>query len=89
LVTEKRKPKWYSTSQFAEEIDIDGDLALKLIANGELAAVNISSKKDAKRPTYRISAEAVEAFLASRAVGPAPAKPKRPARKSTSGKFYS
>lgn len=63
------------------------DPVLAWIKAGELKAVNIATSR-AGRPTWRISADELERFLAAREAVPAPKAGRRPRRKRPSVKSY-
>ena len=58
-----------STKEFAEHYGIGIHTALNLIYSGSVAAVNVAVNPNG-RPKWRISAEAMAAFEASRAAQP-------------------
>lgn len=51
--------------QAANEIGVTTPIVRKLIKAGELAAINVSS--GGRSPRYRVTREALDSFLASRA----------------------
>lgn len=54
--------RWLKPSEVAERIGVDSaDTVRELIRDGHLEAINVSRKK---RPSYRVSPDAVEAFIA-------------------------
>lgn len=46
----------------AELFEVDRDTVYAWIESGELKAINVAKRPNAKRKTYRISSEAVESF---------------------------
>ena len=62
------------------------DVVLAWIRRGELRAMNVGNRPDG-RPTWRISGEDLERFLASRQATPTPAPTtKRPRRRKPAAK---
>jgi excisionase family DNA binding protein len=61
------------------------DVVLRLIHSGRLPASNISS---GRRPTWRIAAADLDAFMAAGRTRPAPARRTRRARRDDVIKFY-
>ena len=47
--------KYYSVQQACKVLSCDDETILAQIHSGELAAVNIAKRADAKRPTWRIA----------------------------------
>ena len=74
-------PTWRTPPQLAREIGCDPETVISWIRRGELAAVNLASDQRG-RPRYKIAPEAVETFLARRAVTP-PAPPQRRRKRDT------
>jgi excisionase family DNA binding protein len=56
---------------------------LAWIRSGELRAVNVGRRSGAKKPRWRITQEALEAFEALRTPGPPPARMKRRKKRPT------
>ena len=56
----------YSIQQSADMLDCDGETLLAQIHSGELVAVNIAKKPDAKRPTWRIAESELGRWLLRR-----------------------
>ncbi len=71
-----------SPPAFAKRYGVNPDKVHTWIRNGELAAIDVSTKPTG-RPRWRIMPEAVEAFEARRAAKPPAPKPKRRRRTST------
>jgi hypothetical protein len=68
----------YSPPQLARKYGVNVDKVIRWILAGELAAMNLATTTEG-RPRYKITAEAVEAFEARRAVLCRPPRRKRPA----------
>jgi excisionase family DNA binding protein len=58
--------KYYSISEASELLGCDGETILAQIHSGEIAAVNIAKKIDAKRPTWRIAESELGRWLLRR-----------------------
>lgn len=71
---------YQSVPQVAEELGISPDKVCDWIGRGELAAVNIAHRAGGK-PRWRISEDALAAFLASRSSTPPSPAPKPPRRR--------
>lgn len=59
--------------QVATRLGIDPDAVSSLIASKQLPAVNVAQKRNAKRPTWRVRPEDLEAFEAARSTAKPPA----------------
>ena len=59
--------RYYSPTELAKILGIDSEGILELIHSGELAASNIARSRAARKPRWRISQEALDKFMASRA----------------------
>ena len=69
--------KYYSIQQAAERLTCDDETILAQIHSGELAAVNIAKKPDAKRKTWRIAECELGRWLLTRGnAKPQPVAPK-------------
>jgi hypothetical protein len=79
--------RWRTPPQLAEELGADPAKIIIEIRAGRLAAIDLATP-GSKRPRYRISPEAIEAFLASRQVRPPVPKPPRRRRMATATKEY-
>jgi excisionase family DNA binding protein len=62
---------------------------LSWIRSGELRAFSVSRRRDSKKPRWRISQEAVEAFEALRSPKPPPPRAQRKQRQADVIQFYS
>ena len=56
----------FDIEQVALRLGIDRDGVSRFIASGELPAVNVSRDRDAKRPSWRVRPEDLDAFELSR-----------------------
>ena len=76
--------------QVATRLVTDRDGVSRLIASGELLAVNVARSRTAKRPTWRIRPEDLETFeLSRRSVKPSSAaRPRRTKRAATGRKWF-
>jgi hypothetical protein len=63
--------RYLTPPQLAERYGVDPNKVLGWIRRGELAAVNVATTTGG-RPRWRVSPEALAAFEAARAAGPAP-----------------
>ena len=76
--------------QVATHLVTDRDGVSRLIASGELLAVNVARSRAAKRPTWRIRPEDLETFeLSRRSVKPSStARPRRTKLAATGRKWF-
>lgn len=72
---------FFTVAQVAESLGVGVDAIIGHIHAGRLRAANIGS--GTRRPRWRITAEALDAFIESRTAMPAPVK--RPQRKRRVG----
>ncbi|MDP1797623.1 MAG: hypothetical protein Q8K78_09085 [Planctomycetaceae bacterium] len=82
---------YHPPAHYAEVWDVDADAVRLWCATGELKAVNVAKRANAKKPRWRISETAAAEFMERRTRGQAaPATPRRAARKSSAAtiKFY-
>jgi excisionase family DNA binding protein len=81
-------PRWLTPPEIARSRGVSDEKVLRWITSGELKAVNLADH-GSRRPRYRISPEALEAFDRGRQVIPPP-KPTRRRRKTEEevGEFY-
>jgi hypothetical protein len=77
----------FSPNQIADRFGCKVDKVLAFIANGELSAIN-TALKGAKRPTWRITPEALEAFESARTTHKAEQPTPRRRKPVTIGKRY-
>ncbi len=75
-VLKRALPPTYSPAELAENWGITQDKVLSWIHSGELEAIDVS-QRDSNRPRYRIDAEAIARFKASRLTVRPPEKQKR------------
>jgi len=67
--------KLLTVAAVAEHFDVGVHIVLGWIARGELRAINVASSVSAKRPTWRIPADALVEFEAAREPKPARRRP--------------
>lgn len=84
------QPEYVSPSQAGKIASVHHKTMLTFIENGQLEAVNISTKPDTcKRPTYRIAVSELQRFLRSRSTLATQATPTAVrARKPRQARFY-
>ena len=74
--------RYYSVQEAAKSLSCDDETILAQIHSGELPAVNIAKRLDAKRPTWRIAECELGRWLLKRGNAPkqeaAPKQAKRP-----------
>ena len=75
MSTTATERRWLSPPQVAEQLGIDPGKVIAWIRAGQLAAVNVAENVGG-RPRYRISPDALDAFLLGRSTAPDP-KPTR------------
>jgi excisionase family DNA binding protein len=68
--------RYYSIQQASEMLECDDETILAQIHSGELSAVNIAKKVDAKRPTWRIAESELGRWLLRRSNSKPVAAPK-------------
>jgi len=73
---------WHTPPAVAKRLRVTPEKIISLIHSGEIQAVNVALNKDGKRPRWRISEDAVQAFLQNRASKP-PVPRRRRRRKRT------
>jgi excisionase family DNA binding protein len=87
-VTTLKRPPLRTTGQAAEYLSTGIDRVLDAIHNGDLIAVDIRTR-GAKRATWRISQEALDAYLAARSTqAPATKSAREPKRSSYQPTYY-
>jgi hypothetical protein len=67
----------FTVAEVAAEERVGVHVVLRWIASGELKAHNAARHANARRPSWRITAEALDAFRAVRTPTPAPRKGRR------------
>ena len=82
------EPRTYHTPQHVADLlgFAKVDSVYSLISSGALRAVNIATGTG--RPSWRISDDALNAFLDSRTTGPARSEPPRKRRPSTATRYF-
>ncbi len=78
-----------TVDDIAKRYGVKEHTVLGWIHSGELKAVNVGRALDRKRPRWRISPAALEAFEAARSATPAPPKASRRRRDPEVIQFYS
>jgi hypothetical protein len=68
--------RYWTPPALAERWGVSPEKVIGFITRGELLAVNFAERLDG-RPRWRISEEAIEAFLLARTAQPRPARRKR------------
>jgi excisionase family DNA binding protein len=66
----------YTVEQIAQRYGVSTATVTAWITAGELRAVNVSRSRSSRKPRYRITAAALEAFEAARAPDATPALPR-------------
>jgi hypothetical protein len=74
--------------QVADRYAASERVVLSWIAAGELRAINVARHAGAKRPSWRITAEALQAFELSRTPAAAPSRAPRRKRPAEVIEFY-
>ena len=69
-----------SVKEVASKLGVDRDAVSGYIRNRELAAINVARNRNG-RPRWRVSADAIEAFLQSRVRDAKPRSVARPVKK--------
>ena len=77
--------RYQTPPQIAEQLGIDEHKVLDWIKTCELVAVNVGNGK--RQPRWRVSAEALDAFLAGRTSQPPTPKPPRTRHRRKSENF--
>jgi excisionase family DNA binding protein len=77
---------WHEVAPVAQQFGVSPHKVLRWIEIGELTAVNVAATTSS-RPRWRISQEALDAFIAARQSRPAAPAPIR-TRKRAGGKEY-
>ncbi|HJZ56251.1 MAG TPA: helix-turn-helix domain-containing protein [Gemmataceae bacterium] len=77
MAAESRTAESYTVAHIAERYGVSSHTVLAWIDTGELQAVNVARSPRARRPTWRVTAEALAAFEALRSGGPVPPRASR------------
>jgi hypothetical protein len=78
----------FSVRSLCERYDVGAHTVLGWINRGELRAVNVGRRPGAKKPRWRITQEALEAFELSRTPTPPPPRSRRGRRPAEVIEFY-
>jgi excisionase family DNA binding protein len=78
----------FSVRDLCERYGVSEHTVLTWIARGELRAVNVGRRPGAKKPRWRITQAALEAFELARTPTPAPPRAKRKKRPADVIEFY-
>jgi excisionase family DNA binding protein len=79
----------HTVRSLAEHLGVSARTVLAWIATGELRATNVARSPAARRPSWRITAQAVAEFEATRtAAAPAPPRARRRKRPVDVVRFY-
>ena len=62
--------RYLTPAQVAEQFDVDLRIVRGWIKSGELRAVNLGTRADARKPRWRIAQTDLDLFLSRRAVQP-------------------
>lgn len=80
-------PVYLTTRQVAEFLSVDIGKVGDFIAGGDLLAVNVAKNGGGIRPRWRISRQALDAFLAARQTQPATPTPRK-RREENAAAYY-
>lgn len=79
----------FSVDEVAQRYAVSKGTVITWVRNGELKAVNISRSRNSKKPRYRITQAAIDAFEAARMpTPPAPRTSRRRSQSSDVVEFY-
>jgi excisionase family DNA binding protein len=78
----------FSVKDICERFAVGEHSVLAWISSGDLRAINVGRKPGAKKPRWRITEEALEAFELSRTATPPPPKAQRRKRSAEIIEFY-
>lgn len=78
----------HTVRDISERFGVSEHTVLSWINSGELRAINVGRKADARKPRWRITAAALEAFEAMRTATPPPPRTKRRKRLGDVIQFY-
>jgi excisionase family DNA binding protein len=71
----------FTLDEVADSLGVSARTVQQWISDGELRAVNVSRSRSSRKPRLRIRQEDLDAFIAGRAVGSDPPRPRRPPRR--------
>jgi excisionase family DNA binding protein len=80
--------KTLSVRDLCERYGVSEHTVLAWINSGEMQAINVSRRGGAKKPRWRISEGAIEAFEVARTAAPTQPRKRRKARPPDVIKFY-
>jgi excisionase family DNA binding protein len=69
-----------TVTEVARELGVDVRNVLAWITSGELRAANVARSRDCKRPRWRITRDALDAFILSRTASAPPTRARRRSR---------
>lgn len=78
----------YSVRDLTERYAVNEHTVLAWIRSGELRALSVGRKPDAKKPRWRITESALAAFELARTPTPTPPRTRRKKQSDTVTKFY-
>jgi hypothetical protein len=78
----------FTVREVAREERVGVHVVLGWIRDGSLRAHNVNRQANARRPSWRITAEALEAFRSLRTATPTPKRRRRRGREGYALKFY-
>jgi excisionase family DNA binding protein len=78
----------FTVKDLCKRYQVSEHTILALIKSGELRALNVGRKAGAKKPRWRITQEALEAFEPARTPTPLPPRAKRRKRPGNVIEFY-
>lgn len=78
----------FSVKDLCERYAVNEHTVLGWIKRGELQAINVGRRPGAKKPRWRITQEALEAFEQSRTATPPPPRVQRQKRDTRVIEFY-
>jgi transposase len=81
-------PSTFSVHEVAERYDVSEHAVLGWVARGELRAINVARSPEAKKPRWRITQQALEAFEQARTRSPPPPRARRRKQPADVIEFY-
>ena len=81
-------PSSFTVHQVADRYVVSKRVVLSWLGSGQLRGINVARHAGAKRPTWRITAEALQAFELSRTPAAAPSRAPRRKRPAEVIEFY-